>query len=53
MSVQANGSLEEPCDLMASGLGGSGLTTEIKEPLLANYRIEIKAGVFIIVKPCP
>ena len=37
MSVQENGSQEEPCDLMASGLGGSGLSTEIKEPLLANY----------------
>ena len=31
-------SQEEPFDLMASGLGGSGLSTEIKEPLLANYR---------------
>ena len=37
MSVQKNGSQEEPCDLMASGLGGSGLSTEIKEPLLANH----------------
>ena len=37
MSVQENGSQEEPCDLKASGLGGSGLSTEIKEPLLANY----------------
>ena len=36
MSVQENGSQEEPCDLMASGLGGSGLSTEIKEPLLAS-----------------
>ena len=33
MSVQEN----EPRDLMASGLGGSGLSTQIKEPLLANY----------------
>ena len=24
---------------MVSGLGGSGLSTEIKEPLLANYKI--------------
>ena len=32
-------SQEEPFDLMASGLGGSGLSTEIKEPLLANYKI--------------
>ena len=31
MSVQENGSQEEPCDLMASGLGGSGRSTEIKK----------------------
>ena len=34
-------SQEEPFDLMASGLGGSGLSTEIKEPLLANYVVLI------------
>ena len=38
MSVQENGSRVKPCDLMASGLRGSGLSTEIKEPLLANYK---------------
>ena len=37
MATIANIEEEEPCDLMASGLGGSGLSTEIKEPLLANY----------------
>ena len=41
MSVQENGSQEEPCDLMASGLGGS---TEIKEPLLANYSLKLPGG---------
>ena len=28
---------KEPMTLMASGLEGLGLYTEIKEPLLANY----------------
>ena len=36
ISVQKNGS-KESCDLIASGLRGSGLSTEIKEHLLANY----------------
>ena len=36
MSEQENGSREEPCNLMASGLGGSGPSTEIKEPLLTH-----------------
>ena len=39
MSVQENGSQEEPCDLMASGLRGSGPSTEINKPLFANYKI--------------
>ena len=37
MSEQENGSREEPRDLMASCLGGSRLSTEIKEPLLENF----------------
>ena len=41
MSVQENWSQEEPCDLMDSGPGGSGLSTEIKEPLFAKYKIII------------
>ena len=36
MSEQENGSREETRDLMASGLGGSGLSTEIKEPLFTH-----------------
>ena len=35
MSGQDNGSRDEPRDLMASGLRGPGLSTEIKEPKLA------------------
>ena len=46
MSVQENGSQEEPRDLMASGFGGSGLSTEIKEPLalLASYTQGLSSG---------
>ena len=48
MSVQEIGSREEPSDLMASGLGGSGLSTEIKEPLLANYIKSLSCVLFSI-----
>ena len=49
MSVQENGSQEEPCDLMASGLGGSGLSTEIKEPLLANYIHHLRSAPYCLI----
>ena len=44
MSVQENGSQEEPCDLMASGLGGSGLSTEIKY-LCLQTSLYYKTGI--------
>ena len=39
----------EPRDLMASGLGGSGLSTEIKEPLLANYIHHLRSAPYCLV----